>query len=116
RGLRAVEQAQEFVAAELPVRAEEEEGLGEVTDRARVGLGGHLGERPDREHRLRIEPAGELVVRPVAEEVGRDRSADEPDQDDERDVDAAGDRELVAAEPDPHALPVATGAYRTFGT
>ena len=56
--------------------------------------------------------AREDVVRAVADEVLRDRRADEGDPDQEDDEDAARDRDLVAAEAAPDELPVASGLYR----
>jgi hypothetical protein len=52
------------------------------------------------------------AVGAVAEEVGSDRRADESDQEEQRDPDRAGDRELVAPEADPDPLPVAARTNR----
>src|SRR5262249_53808148 len=70
--------------------------------------------RPLRQRRVRVDRVAELVVRPVSEEVGGERGADEADERDQDDDDAAADRELVATEADPHALPVATRADRSL--
>src|SRR5262249_32202861 len=64
---------------------------------------------------LRVEAAREQVVRPVAEEVRGDRRTDEPDQDEQDDVDAGRDGELVAPEAQEHALPVTAGTNSTAG-
>ena len=48
----------------------------------------------------------------MAEEVRRDRRAAEAHEEQEDDEEAAADRDLVAPEPPPDLLPVATGAYR----
>jgi len=45
----------------------------------------------------------------VADDVLRDRRAAEGDEDEEDDEDPAQDRDLVAAEPPPDELPVASG-------
>jgi hypothetical protein len=97
-GLGSVEQAEELVAAELAVPAEDEQRVAEVSRRADVRLRRYMRPRPDGEHGLRIERAGELVVWPMPQDVGGDRRSDEPHQDDEDDVNAADDRELVARE------------------
>src|SRR4029077_4113361 len=94
------------------VATEDEEGVAEVPRGPDVRLRRDVRPRTHRQHGLRIEGAGELVVRAVAQDVGDDRRAHEPDQDDEEDVEAAGDRELVAPEPEAYGFPVATGANR----
>src|SRR5262249_21761315 len=72
----------------------------------------HLCQRAHWQHRLRIEPSGELVVRPVTEEVRGDRRTDKSHEDEEDDEDAAADRKLVALEPEEDAFPVAASANR----
>ena len=47
-----------------------------------------------------------------AEQVSRDRAADRGDEQEEDDEHAAPHRDPVAAEADPHLLPVAPRAYR----
>src|SRR5262249_34726589 len=54
-----------------------------------------------------IYPVRVDVVRPVAENRGRNRGADERREDEPDDEDAARDRDPVAAEADPDLLPVA---------
>src|SRR5205823_6370928 len=112
RDLRAVEEAQELVPPELPVAAQDEEDRAEMARRAGVRLVHEVRPRADREERVRVDAAGELVVRPVSEQAGGDRSADERPQEEEHDEDAAAERDLVALEPQPHLLPVASRAYR----
>jgi hypothetical protein len=107
RRLGTVEQTQEQVAAQIAVRAEDVERGRVVTGRAgvrsrrhvRPGAGGNLGEHVHGRQVLRI--------RPVAEEVRRDRGSDEGREEEEDDEAATCDRELVAAKAYPDAFPVA---------
>ena len=91
RGLRAVEEAQELVAAELAVGAEHEEVCRMLAGRRRragVGRVGDPGERARPAARVFAStPPENWLVRAVAEEVRGDRRADEPDQEEQDDPD-----------------------------
>ncbi len=105
--LRAVEQAQEEVAAEAAVGAEDEQLLRPVTGRTRIRRGADPRPGADRRERLRVDAVREDVVRAVPEEVREDRPADERQKQQEDDEADADDGELVAPEADAHELPVA---------
>src|SRR5207248_1091431 len=105
RYLRAVEQAQKLILAERVARAENEQRVVGLTVLALVvdpgpGTGGLQLVRDG-------VGADEEVVRAVAEEVPRDRRADEGDQDQEDDEHAARDGDAIALEAAPDELPVA---------
>ena len=105
RDPRAVEQAQELVAAELAVRAR--------TNRV-VPLAvqvGHVRERPHRQQRVRVESVRAVdVPRPVTEQRCRDRRPGVCGQQQEDDEQPADDGRLVVPEPAPDLLPVPAGA------
>jgi hypothetical protein len=72
-----------------------------------------MAQRPNRELAETMKAGAQVVVvRPMPEEVGRDRAACDRDEDEENDEAAADDRDLVAAEAAPDLLPVAAGANR----
>ena len=109
RDLRPVQQAQELVPAERVGGAEHEQRL-LLLARERVVVR-HVRPRPDGEE-LVVDRVGadEDLVRPVAEPLLRERRADEGGEDQEDDDDRAADREPVAPQPPPDALPVAARA------
>lgn len=107
RDLAPVEEPEEFVAAQRPVAAEDEERVvGPARHRPDVRVGDrHVGPGPD-------GPTGEVgaadegVVRPVTQEVGQDRRHDEAHHHDEDRVEAAQDRKRVTPEAIPDVSPV----------
>ena len=117
RGLRAVEEAQELVAAELAVGAEHEERLarsaGRAPARAGVGRVGHPGQRADRQHASpRRRRPRTVLSGPWPRKWAAIGAPTNPIRMRQTIQIAAGDRELVAPEAEPDALPVAARAYR----
>ena len=97
-----VEQAKELVTAERSVGAEDEQRLV-----ARVELVLYVRPRPDGQQVV-VHAREEDVVRPVAEQLRGDRPTDRCHQHQEDDDEATRHRDLVAAEANPHLVPVRT--------
>ena len=93
--------------AEGAVRAEYEERVPgrDVLD---------VGPVARRQLRVGVDRGEVELVRPMPEEMNRERPADRREEEEEDDEDAADNRGLVASEAAPHLLPVAAGPYLTF--